>query len=58
MTYSEDWRCRFSISLNNTGPETITVIGGKVLGDAIFDYGGDITAPLILHITAVPAFDI
>ncbi len=57
LTYSE--RYRFNISLNNTGPETITVMDGKVLGnDVFFECGGDITAPLILHITAVPAFDI
>ncbi len=58
---SEDWSCKLNISLNKTGPEIITVMDGwedKVLGNVTFKCGGDITPPPILHITAVPAFDI
>ncbi len=56
---SEDWGCRFNISLNKTGPKIITVMDGwedELFGHAVsFECGGDITALIILHITAVPA---
>ncbi len=51
-TLSEDWGCRFNISLNNAGPKIITVMGGwedEVFGHAVsFKCGGHITALIIL----------
>ncbi len=50
---SKRWRCGFNISLNNTGPVIITVMGGEVLEHAVtFKCGGWYNTAPVLHITA------
>ncbi len=54
---SKDWSCGFNISLNNTVPQTITVIDGREDKLVAFKCGDYVTAP-ILYIRTVPALAI